>query len=56
LIDKRGWALLISTPKGKGYFFDLFRRGQARGECASPDPDYASWNMPTWSTPLLGWV
>jgi hypothetical protein len=30
LIDKRGWALLISTPKGKGYFYDLFRRGQGR--------------------------
>ena len=26
LIDKRGWALLISTPRGKGYFFDLFKR------------------------------
>ncbi len=28
LIDKKGWALLISTPKGKGWFYDLFRRGQ----------------------------
>ena len=28
LIDKRGWALLISTPRGKGYFHELFRRGQ----------------------------
>jgi hypothetical protein len=47
LIDRRGWALLISTPKGKGYFYDLYRRGQ--GE----DPDYQSWNWPSWSNPLL---
>ncbi|HVS08622.1 MAG TPA: terminase family protein [Planctomycetota bacterium] len=47
LIDRRGWALLISTPKGKGYYYDLFQLGQGR------DPDYASWNMPSWTNPLL---
>lgn len=47
LIDKKGWALLISTPKGKGWFFDLYRRGQ------SDDPDYASWNNPSWLNPYL---
>ena len=47
LIDKQGWALLISTPKGKGYFFDLFQRAR------QGDPDYASWNMPSWTNPLL---
>ena len=47
LIDKKGWALLISTPRGKGYFFDLWRRGQDR------DADYASWNAPSWTNPLL---
>jgi hypothetical protein len=47
LIDKKGWALLISTPRGKGYFYDLFRRG--RGS----DPDYASWNYPSRTNPHL---
>jgi hypothetical protein len=47
LIDKAGWALLISTPRGKGWFYDLFRRGQGM------DPDYESWNMPSWTNPLL---
>jgi hypothetical protein len=47
LIDKQGWALLISTPKGKGYFYDLYQRGK-QGE-----PGYASWNMPSWTNPLL---
>jgi hypothetical protein len=48
LIDtKGGWALLISTPRGKGYFHDLYLRGQGR------DPDYQSWRFPSWSNPLL---
>jgi hypothetical protein len=47
LIDKQGWALLISTPKGKGWFYDLYRRGQ------SDDPDHASWNYPSWTNPYL---
>ena len=47
LIDKHGWALLISTPKGKGWFFEMFRRGQGQ------DSDYQSWNMPSWTSPLL---
>jgi len=48
LIDKQGWALLISTPKGKGYFHDLFLRGQQ-----GRDPDYESWNHPSWTNPYL---
>ena len=47
LIDRRGWALMISTPRGKGWFYDCFRRGQGR------DPDYASWNHPSWTNPYL---
>lgn len=47
LIDKKGWALLISTPKGKGYFHELYRLGQG---C---DPAYKSWNYPSWTNPLL---
>ncbi len=48
LIDKRGWALLISTPRGKGWLFDAWRRGQPGG-----DPDFQSWNLPSWTNPLL---
>src|SRR5262245_20608992 len=47
LIDKKGWALLISTPNGKGWFYELFLRGQGR------DPDYQSWNNPSWTNPHL---
>jgi hypothetical protein len=47
LLDRRGWALLISTPRGKGWYYDIFQRGQ-RGEA-----DHASWNAPSWTNPHL---
>ena len=47
LLDKKGWALLISTPRGKGWFHEAFRNGQGR------DPSYASWNRPSWTNPHL---
>ena len=47
LLDKKGWALLISTPRGKGWFYDLYRRGQGA------DPDFESWNWPSWTSPHL---
>jgi hypothetical protein len=47
LIDKDGWALMISTPKGKGLFYDMFRRGQ------DGDPRWRSWNSPSWTNPRL---
>src|SRR5207244_634756 len=48
LIDKKGWALLITTPKGKNYVFDLFKRGQG-----GVDPFFESWNRPSWTNPHL---
>lgn len=47
LIDKKGWAILISTPHGQGWFYDLFRSG--RGQ----DPTTNSWNFPSWENPTL---
>lgn len=47
LLDKRGRAVLISTPKGKGWFYDAFRKGQ-RGEL-----DWQSWNSPTEANPII---
>jgi len=47
LIDHKGWALMISTPKGKGWFHNMYVRGQGG------DPDYESWNRPSWTNPYL---
>lgn len=48
LLDKKGWALMISTPKGKGWFYDVWQRGQRR-----KDPDFESWNYPSRTNPHL---
>lgn len=48
LLDKLGWALLISTPRGKGWFYDMWRRGQS-----DEFPDTQSWNLPSWTNPHL---
>lgn len=48
LVDRRGWALLISTPKGPGWFLRMYRRGQ-KGK----DADFESWSSPTIANPHL---
>lgn len=46
LLDRRGWALLLSTPAGPGWFYDLYRRGR-RGK----DAGFEAWSMPTSANP-----
>jgi hypothetical protein len=48
LIDKRGWALLLSTPKGLNWFHEMFVIGR-RGKT----PGYESWASPTWQNPHI---
>lgn len=48
LIDRKGWALLLSTPRGKGWLHSMWLRGQQQR-----DPDYESWNFPSWCNPRL---
>lgn len=48
LSDTKGKAMMPSTPKGKGWYFDLFTKGQ--------DPlhtDFKSWRFPTSDNPLI---
>lgn len=47
LLDKKGWALFISTPKGRGFFYDLYRDGQGR------DSAFESWSRPSITNPFL---
>lgn len=49
LMDKRGRALFISTPKGRNWFWRLYQRGQDRGAW----PDWASWSFSSRSNPYL---
>ena len=47
LIDKKGEAIFISTPKGKNWFYSLYLRG-IEGE-----GDYKSFNYTSWDNPTL---
>ena len=48
LVDKRGWALMLSTPAGKNWFFRLYRTAQL-----GRDADFESWSFPSWQNPHL---
>jgi phage FluMu gp28-like protein len=48
LADKQGWAIIISTPKGKNYFYQLFLRGLDESQT-----EYKSFQYPSWANPLL---
>jgi hypothetical protein len=48
LIDRNGCALLLSTPKGRGWFYEQWKRGQR-----NRDPSYESWRAPTIENPHI---
>jgi hypothetical protein len=48
LADKQGAAMLISTPRGRNWFYKRWQMGQDPQE-----PDWASWTFPSVSNPYL---
>lgn len=48
LADFNGWTLMTSTPEGKNWFYEMWKRGQD-----SRRPDWASWRMPSWRNPYV---
>lgn len=48
LSDKKGRALFIGTPKGRNWFYDLFKLGQS-----DDDSDWKSWHFTTKDNPLI---
>ncbi|QYK53259.1 MAG: hypothetical protein KF824_13520 [Fimbriimonadaceae bacterium] len=48
LMDLAGNAWLLSTPRGRGFFWECFRRGQDIAES-----DWMSWQMPTSANPHI---
>ncbi len=43
-----GWAVFVSTPKGRNWFYDLFTRGQDPSET-----DYTSFRFPSKASPFF---
>ena len=48
LADKLGWAIFISSPKGRNWFFDLYTRGRDPAES-----DYKSFTFPSNKSPFF---
>lgn len=59
-----GRAIIISTPKGRGWFYELYQRGEKyfnndrlrpKFDSSNPDPfpEYFSIRMPTWENPTV---
>ena len=52
LADRRGDALLTSTPRGFNWFYDFYNRGQEGHP--EQEPGWESWQVPSRENPLLG--
>ena len=48
LSDKKGRGMFIGTPKGRNWFYDLWKLGQEE-----VDPDWKSWHFTTQDNPLI---
>ena len=48
LSDRKGRALFLGTPKGRNWFYDLFRLGES-----AEDKDWKSWHFTTKDNPLI---
>ena len=46
LSDRGGWVIMIGTPKGHNWFWELYEK--ARGQ-----PDWETWQRPTADNPLI---
>jgi len=48
LADYGGWSLMTSTPEGKNWFYEMWKRGQDPTR-----PDWASFRSPSWMNPYV---
>jgi len=48
LADYNGWSLMTSTPEGKNWFYEMWRRGQDPQR-----PDWWSMRAPSWMNPYV---
>jgi hypothetical protein len=50
LTDRRGYALIIGTPKAYNHLYKLYEKGQSKDP---GDADWASWQFPTSTSPFI---
>jgi len=46
LADKQGWAMMLTTPCGRNWLFELFEKGKVLD-------DWATWQQPTSINPII---
>lgn len=53
LADFRGRAVFISTPRGRNWFYELWKKGQVKEGEVGYDPDWKSWQFPASINPYF---
>lgn len=53
LSDTGGLALIIGTPKGQNFFYEVFLRGDKSNPESAKFPDWASFSAPTAANPYI---
>lgn len=48
LVDRRGRAVFISTPRGRNWFWEIYQRGVSR-----EDGEWEAWSFATWDNPYI---
>jgi hypothetical protein len=48
LADFKGWSLWLSTPEGKNFFYEAWKRGQDPNQ-----PQWAGFRMPSWVNDIV---
>jgi hypothetical protein len=51
LLDSKGWAIFIGTPKGFNWFYDLWLKGQKGSEFY--DPEWSSYKFTSYENPTI---
>jgi phage terminase large subunit len=51
LLDSKGWAVFIGTPKGFNWFYELFLKGQEKSNTF--DPEWKSFQFTSYDNPTI---
>jgi len=53
LSDKKGRAYFLSTPRGRNWFYDIYRKGLDLPGNTEYDSQYKSWNFSSYENPYM---
>ncbi len=53
LTDHKGRAYFLSTPRGRNWFYDIYKKGDSRSSPIDRDDQYKSWNFTSYNNPYI---